>query len=853
MDTGQFTVFISSRMEELAAERSAVEQTLERLDVEAFVFEHDVGADPDSIEQVYLRQIEAADLYVGLFWRGYGAHTAREYEHARALGKPILLYEKRTELDRREDALAVFLQRIQDTAAGHTAAWFETPEALAALVQRDLEQWLDALRADVLSRLDAAALARHRPLLTLAEKVRRTWIRDYLEPLLAEVARLDLPKETVPEAIEHPAERAAGPVLAREELPEGVALAKMLFEEGPRLLLLGAPGAGKTVALLRLARMLGNRLLKAPRRPVPIVLSLAGWTPEVPDLAGWLAAEMEAQYHERPEHTRTWLAERRLLLLLDALDEVPAPHRGACVAAINAFVQQHDPPGLVVCSRTDEYEALTKEGTRLRFERAVRLLPLSPAQVEVHLARQGARLAALRGVLQEDAGLYEMATSPLMLFVMTTAFQGRGEEAEAMARLEAPAARRRYLFARYVDRAVERVPRSRRRYARARVEALLVWLARRLREHPEQQGLFLLERMQPSWLEGAADRWGYALASRLGGGLVLGLPVGVLAGVMLAGETRGGFGLGLKGGLVVGLLAGLLTGLFDALRLPRTGAGAGRLAGALVPALGLGAAVAVLVWLLADARGLPMLIALSLPFALFFGLKGRGKTLRSDIRTVERLHVSGAAARRGGLYGLAAGGVLSALLGLGLAYAGPGFSGAEGLVFGVPGAVLGGLLGAFTGGLRAQERTAPTPPLDGLRIAARNVALGAAAGAAAGAVLGGLTAFAVAGAGAALRWGGAAALAGGLGAALWYGGLDLLQHTVLRGLLAMRRHLPLRARSLLGYAARLTLLRKAGGGYVFLHRALREFFADGAAEAPGAPPVRPAQPRHSVEPSPARP
>jgi len=59
----------------------------------------------------------------------------------------------------------------------------------------------------------------------------------------------------------------------------------------------------------------------------------------------------------------------------------------------------------------------------------------------------------------------------------------------------------------------------------------------------------------------------------------------------------------------------------------------------------------------------------------------------------------------------------------------------------------------------------------------------------------------------------------------WYGGLDAWQHFCLRVLLWRRGIAPLRYVEFLDFAAERILLRKVGGGYIFVHRLLLEYFA----------------------------
>lgn len=65
----------------------------------------------------------------------------------------------------------------------------------------------------------------------------------------------------------------------------------------------------------------------------------------------------------------------------------------------------------------------------------------------------------------------------------------------------------------------------------------------------------------------------------------------------------------------------------------------------------------------------------------------------------------------------------------------------------------------------------------------------------------------------------------GLLIALWYGGLDVLQHLILRLMLARRGDTPWRYARFLDYATERIFLYRVGGGYRFVHRLLMEHMA----------------------------
>ena len=73
----------------------------------------------------------------------------------------------------------------------------------------------------------------------------------------------------------------------------------------------------------------------------------------------------------------------------------------------------------------------------------------------------------------------------------------------------------------------------------------------------------------------------------------------------------------------------------------------------------------------------------------------------------------------------------------------------------------------------------------------------------------------------------------GLVSGLRAGGIACIQHIVLRLLLRKAQSMPWNYARFLDYAAERILLRKVGGGYMFVHRLLLEYFAslDAAREA----------------------
>ncbi len=134
-------VFVSSTLKELAPERTAVRQAIERLAATPVMFE--LGARPHPPRDLYRAYLEQSDIFVGLYWDKYGwvapgevvSGLEDEYNLAAAT-MPRLIYIKDS-IGTREDRLDALLDRIRaDDMASYKS--FRDPGELGELLIADL-------------------------------------------------------------------------------------------------------------------------------------------------------------------------------------------------------------------------------------------------------------------------------------------------------------------------------------------------------------------------------------------------------------------------------------------------------------------------------------------------------------------------------------------------------------------------------------------------------------------------------------------------------------------------------------------------------------------------------------------
>lgn len=581
---------------------------------------------------------------------------------------------------------------------------------------------------------------------TLLENVRSTWIDGVLNQSLQH----ELALEQEATAVVQPVPLTLHvPGQIDRELPPDMSIRQLFEASGRSLLILGAPGSGKTITLLQLTRELLKQARADSRASIPLVFNLSSWEKKQGSLAAWLVEEAFLQYQLKRSFTRDeLLPSGSIVLLLDGLDEVPLAARSNCVAAINVFLQAH-PVGVAVCSRTADYDELNQ---KLKMQQAVVLQPLSGRQIEEFLAgaiSDEATLQLVSGLLRRDRQLRELARTPLMLNVVVLTYQDT--DVTEMAGAETVADRRRHLLARYVDRMLNRPPLTADGYHQDRAVSWLAHLAREMQK--QGHSVFYLEDMQPTFLTQRSFAW-YTGSVGLVGGLVGGLSVGLVE--------------GLTEGLIFGLILGLVLGPVGGLvRLTQGITMRERLQ-----------------WLIPTKKRFVTLAWSGTWYGLVFGL----------------------------VFGLSVGltdGLVEALV--------------SGLIVGLILGLVGGLVGSLGAFFDAPPVEARLQPGRGVRSSLRNGILMTLVGAPVFGVIGIIFDYWLNGGGDIVTFILAALLPV---AFLYYGGLAFIQHYTLRVALAAQHRLPLRLIPFLEAMNRRVILRRVGGGYIFVHRTLLEYFAD---------------------------
>ncbi|MFI1018026.1 NACHT domain-containing protein [Streptomyces sp. NPDC020965] len=224
-----------------------------------------------------------------------------------------------------------------------------------------------------------------------------------------------------------------------------------------RLVVLGGPGAGKSTFAVLLALELADRSLPPHRtppdaddmaRPVPVVLTLESWDPRQEHFHTWLARRIAEEHPGLPRidgsHPAARLIqERRVVPVLDGLDELPEHRRPLVVQGIDRDLGRHD--AVVLASRTREYRAGEAAGAAVARAAVIEAQPVGLADATAYLLasavpqlRREWKLLLDAADREPDGPVALALSSPLMIWLARRGLRTPPSDPLELLRLPSP-------------------------------------------------------------------------------------------------------------------------------------------------------------------------------------------------------------------------------------------------------------------------------------------------------------------------------------------------------------------------------------------------------------------------------
>jgi hypothetical protein len=261
-----------------------------------------------------------------------------------------------------------------------------------------------------------------------------------------------------------PASRSVG--IEQQAQLNGTALdiaEKFLTLPMPQLVIIGEAGSGKS----SLALLLANQLLSAHRdgRPIPTVVSLAGWTPANTSLDKWVAGSLVREFPElrklsvlRDAPLHNLIAAGRVLPILEGLDELPADQISLACKAITAFAEAGN--AFALSCRSDVFEsAITELGRTIGQAMVIEIASVSASQAAEYLPGgqpNGERRwepVVNRLLRRPNGALAKTLSTPLMISIARTIYSVPKSDPRDLLKLSGTRSIESHLFDRYLSTA----------------------------------------------------------------------------------------------------------------------------------------------------------------------------------------------------------------------------------------------------------------------------------------------------------------------------------------------------------------------------------------------------------------
>ncbi|MDX2075264.1 MAG: NACHT domain-containing protein [bacterium] len=193
-----------------------------------------------------------------------------------------------------------------------------------------------------------------------------------------------------------------------------------LREIGEQLLILGKPGAGKSILLLQLAEILYEEAKNNYKSQMPLIFNLSSWLGKREKLEDWLIDEIDRNYKIDKKIAKDWLNRNKFVLLLDGLDEVSQKYRDECIEAINDYNKSMKNLRLIISSRVEDYAILR---TKLNLKGAIFLKDLTDSKINSYLS--GEKNEGVRQLIKNEPIAKDLAKEPFFLNIMKLIYEGR--------------------------------------------------------------------------------------------------------------------------------------------------------------------------------------------------------------------------------------------------------------------------------------------------------------------------------------------------------------------------------------------------------------------------------------------
>jgi energy-coupling factor transporter ATP-binding protein EcfA2 len=320
------------------------------------------------------------------------------------------------------------------------------------------------------------------------------------------------------------------------------------FKKHRRLLIVGNPGVGKTVLLLKLALNLLGESGPGNQDPFPVIFNCASWSEKFERFEDWLIEMFNISEGLSKEFAGQLLKNERIIFLIDGFDELARNEdeqiakeiRAKFLESLNNYLDRKKQ--LVICSRIDEASMI--QG-RFPVAAKIKILDLGESQVKEALREalndktSNVSATNLLRIAKENRDLLKVLRTPFYFTIAVEVLDKQIVDEKGFPKEEKEI--KDYLQNAFIDKKLTVAPNP-NGFNSLKTRKWLQWLGKLMEK--KQIVTFELADLQPTDL---AKKWQFRWVAGLFSSLVAGLVF----------SLAGGF----PGLIVIGMVIGMVTGL----------------------------------------------------------------------------------------------------------------------------------------------------------------------------------------------------------------------------------------------------------------------------------------------------
>lgn len=293
-----------------------------------------------------------------------------------------------------------------------------------------------------------------------------------------------------------------------------------------RMVLLGAPGSGKTTAVVRLALDVLEKREPGSATPIPVLMSPASWNPDAERLDDWIIRRLRIDYGLADDDAHRLIQMGMIMPVLDSLDELP----GSTWLRATSELERHSlsTATFVITARTDEYEQeIRTTGRAISGATVLVLEPLDLADASAYLSASAViddhRWQTFFAQARErvDASALRPLRTPQYLWLARETYRSPLTDPTELLRLPDRAAVERHLVGSLFAASYDQVSSFGPRYSVEAERGWLTFIARSLRAR-DSDGLAVWELPDVLPTVERAPLFGLAGLPLVAGGVALG-------------------------------------------------------------------------------------------------------------------------------------------------------------------------------------------------------------------------------------------------------------------------------------------------------------------------------------------